>query len=233
MNCIITGGTKGIGRATADLFAQNGFHLAITARTAADLESLQADFQQRYPNIKILTFPADLSQKNNVLAFADFIKTNWKTIDVLINNAGIFTQGSLLTEPDHQLEQMMNVNLFSAYHLTRAILPTMLSQKKGHLFNICSVASQQAYPDSGSYTITKFALLGFTKSLRLELQDKGIKVTAVLPGATLTDSWAGVELPPNRLIHPEEVAKAIWSAWDMEPTAVVEEIIIRPQLGDL
>jgi len=233
MNCIITGGTKGIGRATAEIFARNNFNLAIAARTTADLEALQTEFQQRYPNIKILIFQADLSQKHEVLAFADFIKTNWKTIDVLINNAGLFMQGSLLTEPDDQLELMMNVNLFSSYHLTRALVPAMLSQKKGHIFNICSVASQQSYPNSGSYTITKFALLGFTKSLRLELQDQGIKVTAVLPGATLTDSWAGVTLPPNRLIHPQEVAKAIWSAWDMGLTAVIEEIMIRPQLGDL
>jgi short-subunit dehydrogenase len=152
---------------------------------------------------------------------------------VLVNNAGIFTQGSLLTDPDDHLENMMDINLFSAYHLTRALLPRMIPQGKGHIFNLCSIASQQAYPDSSSYTITKFAMLGFSKALRRELQDKGIKVTSVIPGATLTASWEGIETPPNRLMDASEVAKAVWSAWDMGPSAVVEEIVMRPQLGDL
>ncbi|MFN7120041.1 MAG: SDR family oxidoreductase, partial [Saprospiraceae bacterium] len=105
--------------------------------------------------------------------------------------------------------------------------------QKGHIFNICSVASQQAYPNCSTYTITKFALLGFSKSLRLEFRDKGIKVTSVIPGSTFTASWEGTPLPLERLMHPDEVAKAVWSAWDMGPTAVVEEIVMRPQLGDL
>jgi short-subunit dehydrogenase len=233
MNCIITGATKGIGRALAETFAEKGGNLALTARTAADLENLQNEFARRFPNSQVLIFPADLSQKNEGLAFANFVKNHWKQVHVLINNTGIFAQAPLLDEPDGLLEKMFQLNLAAAYHLTRAVLPMMLPQQSGHIFNICSVASRQAFPNSTAYTISKFALLGFTQSLRVELKDKGIKVTAVLPGATLTNSWTGVNIDPQRLIAPAEVAKAVWSAWEMSPGAVVEEIVIRPQLGDL
>lgn len=232
MNCVITGGTKGIGRAIAEIFAKNGFDLAIAARNGVDLAGLKRDFENRY-SIQVRPFVVDLSQKKAVLGFADFILSQWEVPDVVVNNAGIFSQGSMLTDPDDHLENMMQINLFSAYHLTRALLPPMLAQGKGHIFNICSVASQQAYPDSSAYTITKFAMLGFSKSLRLELKNQGIKVTSVLPGATLTASWEGIALPPKRLMDAREVAKAVWSAWDMGPSAVVEEIVMRPQLGDL
>lgn len=232
MNCMITGGTKGIGRAIAEVFAKNGFNLAIAARNTDALNNLKRELEQRYGN-KVLIFPTDLTSKGDVERLADLIPVHWECVDVLVNNAGIFTQGPMLDEPDDQLEYMMNINLFSAYHLTRAILPLMIKQGKGHIFNICSVASQQAYPECSSYTITKFALLGFSKSLRLEFRDKGVRVTSVIPGSTLTASWEGTDLPPERLIHPDEVAKAVWCAWDMGPTAVVEEIVMRPQLGDL
>ncbi|HHM20936.1 MAG TPA: SDR family NAD(P)-dependent oxidoreductase, partial [Bacteroidetes bacterium] len=103
----------------------------------------------------------------------------------------------------------------------------------GHIFNMCSIASLIAYPNGGSYTISKFALLGFSKVLREEMKDKGIKVTSILPGATWSASWAGVDLPKSRLMQPRDIARAVWCAWQMEPSAVVEDIVIRPQLGDL
>lgn len=232
MNCMITGGTKGIGRAVAEIFAKNGFQLAIAARNSDNLNNLKKELEGRY-STKVLTFPTDLGHKIEVQRLADLIPLHWDCVDVLVNNAGIFTQGPLLEEPDDHLENMMKVNLFSAYHLTRALLPLMMEQGKGHIFNICSVASQQAYPACSSYTITKFAMLGFSRSLRLELKDKGIKVTSVIPGSTLTASWEGTDIPPERFMDTAEVAKAVWSAWDMGPSAVVEEIVMRPQLGDL
>lgn len=232
MNCVITGGTKGIGRAIAEIFAKNGFQIAIAARNTENLASMKKELEERY-STKVLTFPTDLSRKQEVQRFADLIPVHFDCVDVLVNNAGIFTQGALLDEPDDQLEHLMNINLFSAYHLTRALLPLMIEQGRGHIFNICSVASQQAYPDCSSYTITKFAMLGFSKSLRLELRDKGIKVTSVIPGSTLTPSWKDTKIPPERFMAADEVAKAVWSAWDMGPSAVLEEIVMRPQLGDL
>ena len=139
----------------------------------------------------------------------------------------------MLAEEDGVLENMMNINLYSAFHLTRTIAPMMVERGRGHIFNLGSVASLKAYVDSGSYTITKFAVLGFTRCLRLELQNKGVKVTAVLPGSTHTASWEGVDIEPERLIDPEEVAKMIWNAYDTGPTVCIEEILMRPMRGDL
>jgi short-subunit dehydrogenase len=233
MNAVITGGTKGMGLAIAEIFAANGFELAVTARTQSDLDALQRDFSERFPAVKLLAFRADLSQKSEIQAFADAIANRWPAVDVLVNNAGIFQPGKLLEDPDGFLENMLNVNFWGAYHLTRALAPAMVRAGKGHVFNICSVASQAAYPDSGAYAVTKFALLGFSKSLRMELRESGVKVTAVLPGATWTSSWAGTTLDPKRFVAAADVAKVVYHAWDTSPATVVEEIVLRPQLGDL
>ncbi len=230
---IISGGTKGIGRAIVERFAQEGFTLITCSRHAEDLTHLAKALKEKYPKVKLHTFVADLSQKGEVLHFAKAVLEAVPQIDLLVNNAGAFRPGDIATEPEGQLEWAMRTNLYSAYYLTRALLPPMLKRKKGHIVNICSVASLKAYPQGGSYSISKYALLGFSKNLREELKDKGIRVTAVMPGATWSDSWKGVDLPEERLMAAEDVAKAVWSAWDMGPSAVVEEIVLRPQQGDL
>ena len=233
MNIVITGGTKGIGLAIAHVFAKEGFDLAICSRNEADLQNLKKGFKAQYPDIQILIKKADLSKKQEVIDFAAFVKTHWKTLDILVNNAGIFLPGEIHKEPDGTLESQIETNLYSAYYLTRELLPTMLPQKKGHIINMCSIASIIAYPNGGSYSISKFALLGFSKVLREEMKDKGIRVTSIMPGATWSNSWAGVELPEERLMKAEDIAIAVMSAWKMSPSAVVEDIILRPQLGDL
>lgn len=233
MNIIITGATKGIGRAIAEKFASQGWNIAINARTEADLTAFKADFSAKYPDVEVLTQVTDMSKQEAVTAFAEFVKKRWQTVDVLVNNAGKFIPGNIADEETGALEGMIETNLYSAYHLTRALLPTMLTQKSGHIFNMCSIANLQAYPGGGSYSISKYALYGFSKNLRFELKDKGVKVTAVMPGATWSASWAGVELPESRLMQASDIAEAVWSATRMSPAAVVEEIVLRPQLGDL
>lgn len=232
MKIITTGATKGIGRAIAEKFASEGFDVAVCARSEADLASFKKDFEEKY-GVEVLTKTTDMRQKAEVLAFADFVKQHWGEVDCLVNNAGVFLPGEISAEPEGQLEMQIETNLYSAYHFTRAMLPCMLAKGSGHIFNMCSIASQIAYPNGGSYSISKFALLGFSKVLREELKTKGIKVTAILPGATWSDSWAGVTLPESRLMQANDIAIAVWSAWQMSPAAVVEEIVVRPQLGDL
>ena len=188
MNIVITGATKGIGLAIAHAFAVEGCNLAICSRSINDLEVFKSNFKAAYPDIQVLTRKTDVSKKKEVYAFADFVKSNWKEIDVLVNNAGFYVAGEIYNEPDGVLENQIETNLYSAYYLTRALLPVILPQEKGHIFNMCSIASIMAYPDSGSYTISKFALQGFSKALRDELKDKGIKVTSILPGATQTSA---------------------------------------------
>lgn len=230
---VVTGGTKGLGRAIAEIFAQNRFDVCVCARTQADLDHMQADWQTAFPQSRLFVCQADVSKKADVLEFAAFVREHWPALDVLVNNAGIFLPGAISEEREGTLETLLETNLYSAYHLTRALLPLMLPQKSGHIFNMCSIASIIAYPNGGSYSISKFALLGFSKVLREELKPRGIKVTALLPGATWSDSWRGVDFPENRLMQAEDIAKTLWAAYALSDSAVVEELVIRPQLGDL
>jgi short-subunit dehydrogenase len=230
---LVSGGTKGLGRAIAEIFAQNGFDVCVCARTQSDLDAMQVEWAQRFPQSNLLTFAADIGKKSEAQDFGAFVRQHWTRLDVLVNNAGLFLPGAVSEEPTGTLETLMEVNLYSAYYLTRAVLPLMLPQRAGHIFNMCSIASIIAYPNGGSYTISKFALLGFSKSLREEMKPKGIKVTAILPGATWTDSWRGADFPENRLMQASDIAKAVWAAYQMSGAAVVEELVIRPQLGDL
>ena len=131
------------------------------------------------------------------------------------------------------LEQMMQTNLHSAYHLTRALLPSLVKARSGHIFNMCSVASIKTYPNGSLYSISKFAVLGFSRSLRDELKEKNVRVTSVLPGATYTDSWEGIDLPEDRFMKPEDIADSIWDIYKLSDRTVVEEIILRPQSGDI
>ncbi|HNE50276.1 MAG TPA: SDR family oxidoreductase [Chitinophagales bacterium] len=227
MNIVITGASRGIGKAVAVRFASEGHSVIICSREEQKLNELHAQFPS------ITTFVCDMSIKDDVFRFGDFVLQSFDTVDVLVNNAGVFLPGKIIDETDNVLEQTLNTNLFSAYYLTKKLVHRFIEQKAGYIVNMCSVASIMAYENGGSYSISKFALLGFSKSLREELKPHNIKVTAVLPGATFTDSWAGVDLPENRFSKPEDIADLIYSITQISKNSVVEELIIRPQLGDI
>ncbi len=233
MNVIITGGTKGIGKAIGDLLLSKGHNISFCARSKDDVEALVEEWNKAYPDQMVIGEVCDMGVQEEVESFAVSVIHHMKQIDVLVNNAGVFLPGEILKEEAGALEQMINVNLYSAYHLTRKIAPLMTEQGSGHIFNMCSVASIKAYPNGGSYSISKFALLGFSKVLREELKPHGVKVTSILPGATWSNSWAGVDLPRERLMEANDIALSVVNAINMSPSAVVEEIIVRPQLGDL
>ena len=233
MNAVITGASKGLGKAFARVFAEGGYNLLLCARTEADLKATETELARAFPGIKVLAAAFDLSREAGAKAFGAWVLENGGAVDVLINNAGRFIPGNLGDEPEGTLEAMMNTNLYSAYHLTRTLLPSMMEKKKGHIFNICSVASLKAYPNGGAYSVSKFALLGFSKNLREELTPHGIKVTAVSPGAAYTASWEGTGVDPERLMRAEDVARMVFAASSLSAQATVEDIIMRPQLGDL
>jgi short-subunit dehydrogenase len=109
----------------------------------------------------------------------------------------------------------------------------MMEAKRGHIFNICSIASLQAYPNGGAYSISKFALSGFSKNLREEMKPYGIKVTGVYPGAAYTDSWSGSGVDPKRIMEANDVAQMVYATAQLSAQACVEDIVLRPQLGDL
>jgi short-subunit dehydrogenase len=214
---VITGGTKGIGRATAERFLAEGFDVVTCARQSSDLESFSETAKVDFPAVKLVNYVDSLT----------------RPVTVLVNNTGVFIPGQLHSEPEGILERSIETNVYSAYHLTRGLLPKMVAERRGHIFNICSTASLMAYPNGGSYAISKFALYGMTKGFREELKPFGIKVTAVLPGPTLTASWAGTDLPESRFMKAEDVAASIWSAFNLSPTTVIEEILMRPVEGDI
>jgi NAD(P)-dependent dehydrogenase (short-subunit alcohol dehydrogenase family) len=233
MNIVISGATKGIGRAIAFRFAKAGYRIAISARGEEALLSIREELLSAYPGLDVLAMVADMSKKEDVQSFASVIEEQFGHIDILVNNAGVFLPGSIHEEEEGNLEKMIDTNLYSAYHLSRALLPAMKLRRSGDIFNICSIASIMAYANGGSYAISKFALLGFSKCLREEMKPHGVRVCAVLPGATLTDSWAGVEIPEERFMPPEDIAEMIFATSQLSRRTVVEDILLRPQLGDL
>ncbi|HMN33694.1 MAG TPA: SDR family oxidoreductase, partial [Chitinophagaceae bacterium] len=184
MNIVITGGSKGIGKAIAQKFILNDWNVFICARNLGQLEETKNELIRLNPKRAVYCISADLSKKKEVEFFAKEIFEKFETVDVLVNNTGTFQPGDISTEPDGILENMVETNLYSAYFLSRALIPSMKKNQKGHIINICSVASLQAYKNGGAYSISKYALLGFSKNLREELMPFQIKVTSVMPGAT-------------------------------------------------
>lgn len=230
---IITGASKGIGLATAKIFAENNFNIAICARNKESLNKAVETLQNINPKVKIFSKTCDVSQKDELNAFSNAVLEEFKTIDVLVNNAGVFFPGEVHQEEEGVLEQMIETNLYSAYRLSRAIIPSMKAVKTGYIFNIASIAGIQAYPNGGSYGISKFAMIGLGKALRQELLNYNIKVSNVMPGAVLTASWEGVDLPIERFIQAKDIASLIFNAYSLSDSTVVEDIVVRPQLGDI
>jgi short-subunit dehydrogenase len=233
MNIVITGASRGFGRAIAEIFAFNGYNLFICSRNEPALYKTMEALLNKYPNIKIKAKARDLSKKEEAKEFGEWVLNNAYNVDVLVNNAGRFLPGSIATEQEDALEEMIQTNVYSAYWLTRSLLPAMKQRKSGHIFNICSVASLQAYINGGGYSISKFALHGFSKNLREELKTDNIKVTAVFPGAAYTDSWKNSGVDPKRIMEANDIAAMIFAASQLSAQACVEEIVLRPQLGDL
>lgn len=233
MNIVITGGSKGMGKAIAEKFAAVGHHIFITARNEEMLKATAQELEQKFPDCHCSFVSADLSTPEGIQVFTTYMLNQDSPADVLVNNAGSFLPGSIWNEEEGTLEKMMAVNLYSAYHITRAFLPEMMKKKSGHIFNMCSIAALQAYSNGGSYSISKFALAGFSKNLREELKPYNIKVTALYPGAVFTSTWAEGGISPDRIMEVNDVASLVYTTSQLSPQACVEDIILRPQAGDL
>jgi short-subunit dehydrogenase len=232
MKIVITGASKGLGKAMAKIFAAEGHQLFLCSRGEGPLQQTTNELQAAYPAAKIASKSTDTSNKTAVHDFANWILEQCVP-DVVINNAGQFVPGSIHLEADGVLENMLQQNLFSAYYLTRALLPAMMQNRAGHIVNICSIASLQAYDNGGSYSISKHAMFGFSRNLREEMKPHGIKVTAVLPGAAYTASWEGAGIDPLRIMTAEDIAIMVAAACRLSAQACVEDIVLRPLLGDL
>lgn len=226
MNAIITGATKGIGKAIAIKLAQNGYNLAICARDETELQSFVAELQLF--KVNIIGVVTDCSKKEQVIAFFDRIKAEMQTVNVLVNNVGVFLSGTILDEADEIFEQQQQLNVNAAYYLSKNIGKMMREAKSGHIFNICSIASKRVIENAGSYTVTKTALLSLNNVLRNELAEYNVKVTAILPGSTLTASWNGTEIPVETFVQPEDIANSLYSILNLSSGVNVDELILTP-----
>ncbi len=223
---VVTGCTRGIGYAIARRF--EGEYQIVGCGAHPDRV---AAIHEKHPEWDVQVY--DLSLADQAKAFGAYVLSRYENIDILINNAGAFEQGSLLTESDETFYRMMRVNLESAYHLTKVIAPRMMVQRSGWIVQMASVASIRPYPQGGSYAVAKAALLAYSRNLREELKPHQVAVTAILLGPTLTDSWKDAPYPPERFVKGEAVADLLWAMAHLPPGTVVEEILIRPMLGDI
>lgn len=226
MNAIVTGATKGIGKAIAIKLAQEGYNLSICSRNRDDLIQLANDLA--YTGMTIHHLETDCSNKASVYKFCEFSSRVFDHVDVLINNAGVFLPGSFLDEADETFENQLHTNLNCAYYLSKYYGRLMRNRGSGHIINICSVASKEIVENAGSYGVTKSALLSLNNVLRNELAKYNVKVTAILPGSTLTASWDGTEIPEDKFVQPEDIARSISQLLKLSTGANVDELIIRP-----
>jgi short-subunit dehydrogenase len=233
VNVIITGATKGMGRSIAIAFAKEGLNLAICSRNNEELLLLQDELKRINPDINVLISQTDCSKKDEVMAFAGLAEQELGFIGVIVNNVGIYEQSSILDDEEFTFDKLINTNLMPSYELYRYFGKTMMASGKGHIFNICSIAAITPVAEAGMYTVTKFALLGLSKVMRLEMQDYGVKVTTLLPGSTLTDSWKDTGLSPDKFVSPDDIASAIICAYKMSAGANVDEIMIKPVWGQV
>lgn len=232
-NALITGSTKGMGRAIAIAFANEGLNVAICSRNEKELLDFKKELLDINPGINVFAQVADGSNKAQLTGFADAAQRELGFIDVVVNNLGTFIPTSILDDADDTFTKQINTNLMPTYELYRFFGKTMIGARTGHFFNICSVAALNPVVQAGSYSVTKYALLGLTKVMRLEMQEHGVKVTAVIPGSTLTDSWKDAVVDKNTMVLPEDIASAIINIYRMSAGANVDEIIIKPAPGQL
>lgn len=226
MKALITGATKGIGRAVATKLWKEGYDLVLIARSAEDLKQLQKELVA--PERTILTYPVDCSIKEEVYQFLNKVKNEFGFIDVLVNNVGAFMPGSLLDEEDEAFEKQQDLNVNATYYISKFFGKEMRLRQQGHIFNICSVASKSPVENGGSYSVTKAAMFSLNHVLRQELAPHNVKVTAFLPGSTKTASWEGTTIPDEKFVQPADIADTLYAILNLSKGVNVDEVLITP-----
>lgn len=229
----ITGASSGIGRALAFEFARRGDFVILSARRSGLLRSLQRALRQLSEHIQ--AFPCDVRRERQLQRVAGRILDEHKRVDVLVNNAGVTSFKEFLGTSVQEFDDILQTNLRGAFIATKLVLPSMLRRKGGLILNIVSYAAKTTYTNSSAYSASKAGLEAMMNVLRAEVRSRGIKIMNVYPGAVLTPMW----LPKHRrrhafqMISAEDVARAVCDAIALQPNVMVEELVIRPQIGDL
>ncbi|MBB5622401.1 3-oxoacyl-[acyl-carrier protein] reductase [Pedobacter cryoconitis] len=223
-NALITGAGKGIGRALAIALAQEGVNVGLIARTEADLQNVAEELKTFNVHVAIAT--ADVASIDSVNTAVAKIKTDLGAIDILINNAGISSFGSFMELEPARWEEIVKVNLFGAYYVTRAVLPEMIDRKTGDIVNISSTAGQRGAAVTSAYSASKFALIGLSESLMQEVRKHNIRVTTLTPSTVATDMAKDLNLTdgnPDKVMQPEDLAELVVSQLKLNRRVFVKE----------
>lgn len=223
-NALITGAGKGIGRAIALALAEEGVNVALLARTQADLDQVAAEAKAF--GVKTLTLTADIGNIDSVNAAVKTALDEFRTIDILINNAGVGKFGKFLDLTPEEFENIMRINLFGIYYATRATLPGMIEQQSGDIVNISSTAGLKGAPLTSAYSASKFAVIGLTESLMQEVRKHNIRVTALTPSTVATDMAKDLNLTdgnPDKVMQPEDIAELIIAQLKLNKRVVIKE----------
>jgi NAD(P)-dependent dehydrogenase (short-subunit alcohol dehydrogenase family) len=230
---LITGASQGIGAAIAKVFAKElgRARLALVARNAHNLEIVARACTKLGATVE--TFTCDVADEIAVDALAAAVTQRFGQVDVLINNAGVFAAAPLVDTPVAEFDRIVAANLRSAFLMTRAFIPAMIARKQGDVFFMSSIAGLDAYPNSAAYCAAKFGVTGLAKVLRAETKDYGVRVCCIHPGATWSPSWSASGVAEERIMPAADVARAFFDIYRLGRNTVVEEVVLRPQLGDL
>ena len=228
---LVTGASRGIGAAVAEAFASRGDRLALVARDAAALAEVARRCAEAGGDARV--FVCDVTDGAAVDALAASVRDWAGTPDVVVNNAGLFEPGGILETSPEAFRRQMEVNVVSAFLVTRGFLAAMRARGSGRILMMGSVASIRGYPGGAAYGAAKHALLGLARSIREEMKGTGVSVTTLLPGATRTGSWDGTDLPDDRFMPPEDIARVAVEVATLSGRTVVEEVLLRPDAGDI
>ena len=226
---LITGATEGIGRATAFALGKAGYRVGVCARTEAKLRQLVEEL--RSEGIEAAGSPADVGNPEQSARMVEEVKGALGDIGVLVNNAGV-----LIAKPFEELtledwDTTQNTNVRSLYLVTRAVLPAMRRRREGAIVNVASLAGRSGFAGGTAYTASKHAVLGFSRSLMLEVRKDNIRVIAICPGSVDTSMMRHqpmLKAEPSRILQPEDVAASILHALTLPERAMVSELDIRP-----
>lgn len=230
---LITGASRGIGKASAIAFAQAGYSVALVSRNQAELDQLAQDI--RSSGGEAFPYAIDLTDTPAVAEKLTQLVEQFGPFDMLINNAGMAYTGPLADMDLATWQRIMTLNLTAAFQCIQAVLPGMRARKQGTIVNVISVAGKQAFPEWGAYCASKFGLMGLTKSLAQEERAHGLRVVAFCPGAVNTPLWdtdtVDADFDRTAMLSPEDVAQTLVQTVSLPNHAVIDEISLMPNAG--
>ncbi len=231
---LVTGASQGIGSAIAEVFARElgqKVRLVLVARNGGALDAVAARCRAHEATVTVR--PCDVTDSGAVARLSEAVTQQLGGVDVLVNNAGQFRPAAFLETSVEDFDAMIAANLRSAFLVARAFVPEMVKRGRGDVFNMSSVAGRQGYPRGAAYCAAKYGVRGLSAAMRAELRGTGVRVCTVFPGATVSPSWEGSGVPEERMMPTEDIARAFFDIYQLSRRTVVEEIVLRPEQGDI